>query len=232
MPERYGIYFAPAATSELWRRAAIWVGRDALNSNALEADIGGIDPEHRHAMTRSARRYGFHATLKAPMALADRLEGKDLDRALKAWAAAHAPVDFGPLKLGSLGGFLALVPKTQSAALTDFVGRLVADFDGFRAPPSEAERAKRLQAGGLTPRQLELLGVYGYPYVMEEFRFHLTLTDDLTPDDHGAFRAAASTWFAADIGADLLLDRLVLFHEAEPGAPFIRLRDYPLTGEA
>ena len=230
MSERYGIYFAPPVTSELWRHAAIWLSRDAATGSAIEADIGGLDPARRFALTRSARRYGFHATVKAPMALDAKLEGKDLDRALKAWAAVNAPVAVGRVVLEPLAGFLALVPARQTRELTDFVQKVVVDFDGFRAPLSEADTQRR-KSSALTPRQLELLGLYGYPYVMEEFRFHMTLTDRLAAEEREGVEAAAAAWFAPFIGQELLLDRLVLFHEAEPGAPFKRLRDYPLAGE-
>ncbi len=232
MAERYALYFAPPSGSELWRLAAIGLGRDAATGATLDADLGDIDPEHRHALTKSARRYGFHATIKAPMALDARLEGKDLDRALKAWTAVNAPVSIGRLVLKSLDGFIALVPAKQTAALTEFAGRVVVDFDGFRAPPTEDDKQKRLAGGRLTPRQVELLDRYGYPYVLDEFRLHMTLTDRLQPDDHGALMAAAASFFAPVLGEEVLLDRIVLFHEAEPGAPFTRLRDYPLTGDA
>ncbi len=230
MAERYAIYFAPPTSSELWRRSAIWLGRDAATGSAIEADIGGLDPEHRHYWTRSARRYGFHATLKAPMALDTSLEGKDLDRALKAWVAVHAPIEIGRLKLASLDGFLALIPVEQSAGLTDFVADVVTDFDGFRAPLTAAELERRIGASSLSLRQRALLEQFGYPYVLEEFRFHLTLTDRLEPQDGPSFMAAVEDVFGFATTEPLLLDRLVLFHEAEPGAPFTRLRDYPLTG--
>jgi len=231
MPQRYGIYFAPAATSELWALATAWLGRDALTEASTEADIAGLAFARRFALTISARRYGFHATLKAPMALDAKLEGKDLDRALKAYAETVAPIDIGPIVLRPIDGFLALVPDAQRQDLTDFVQRLVAAFDDFRAPTSEADRARRIATSKLTPRQIELLDQFGYPYVMEQFRFHMTLTDRLQGPDQAEVAAAAANWFGPVTGKDLLLDRLVLFHEAEPGAPFRRLRDYPLGGE-
>lgn len=232
MSERFALYYAPATSSELWRHASIWLGRDAASDTALAADIGGLDPERRHAVTRSARRYGFHATLKAPMALDGKLVGKDLDRAIRAWTAAHAPVAIGRLVLAPIGGFLALVPARQSAALTDFAGLVVADFDDFRAPLEPAERAKRHADAALTPRQADYLDRYGYPYVMEAFRFHMTVSDSLEPGLQAEVRAAAATWFGPLLGDELVLDRLVLFHEAAPGAPFRRLRDYLLLGDA
>ena len=231
MPERYGIYFAPAVGDPLWTLAAQWLGRDAASGAMPEGDAGGIGFARRFALTISARRYGFHATLKAPMALDQGLSGRDLDMALKAFAEVNSPVEIGPIALRPIDGFLALVPAVQAEALTDFAAKCVIDFDGFRAPAGAAEREKRIASGGLSPRQIELLDLYGYPYVLEEFRFHMTLTDRLAGAEHEALHEAAAQWFAPVVGEHLLLDRLVLFHEAEPGAPFTRLRDYPLSGE-
>ena len=228
MPDRFGIYFAPSVTSPLWLLATQWLGRDATTGEAFEAITGGLPPSRRFALTEAARRYGFHATLKAPMALGQGLKRQDLDAALKAFAGANTPIDIGPIVLRPIDGFLALVPDVQSAQLTTFAARCVADFDPLRAPLGEADRAKRV-ASGLTSRQIELLDHYGYPYVFEEFRFHMTLTDRLQGTDHDLAFLAAQSWFAPILRQNLLLDRLVLFHEAEAGEPFVRLRDYPLT---
>lgn len=228
MPERFGIYYAPSVTSPLWMLATQWLGRDAATGEAFEGITGGLPPERRFALSQSARRYGFHATLKAPIALDNGLKAQDVDAALKAFAGANAPIDIGPIVLRPIDGFLALVPDEQSPALTDFAAKCVADFDPLRAPLAEADRAKRLTSG-LTPRQIELLDQYGYPYVFEQFRFHMTLTDRLQGTDHDVVFLAAQNWFAPILRQNLLLDRLVLFHEAEAGEPFTRLRDYPLT---
>ena len=231
MPERYAIYFAPPVTSELWRKSAIWLGRDALTGGEIAADIADVDPERRRHLTRSARRYGFHATLKAPMALAASLSDRDLDRALGAWAASRGPVEIGRLTIVSLDGFLALVPTEQSAALTAFAEAVVEDFDGFRSALTEAERARR--QGALTPRQAVLLEQFGYPYVAEEFKFHMTLTDRIEDlAERARFAGAVTDFFAFMADEPIVLDRLTLFREAAPGAPFMRLRDYMLTGEA
>jgi putative phosphonate metabolism protein len=228
MPERFGIYFAPAVTSPLWMLATQWLGRDSATGETVEMVTGGLEPARRFGLTESARRYGFHATLKAPIALDSGLKPRDLDAALKAFAGASSPIDIGPMVLRPIDGFLALVPDEQRADLTAFAAKCVTDFDPLRAPTSETDRVRRLN-GGLTPRQIELLDQYGYPYVFEEFRFHMTLTDRLKGTDHDVVMLAAANWFAPVLGRNLLLDRLVLFHEAEAGAPFTRLRDYPLT---
>jgi hypothetical protein len=164
------------------------------------------------------------------MALADGFTAGDLAAAVAALAAAEVPVMVGSLRLAVIDGFLALVPAFQHLTLTSFAGRVVERLDRFRAPLSEAERQRRLAGGTLSARQIDLLDFYGYPHVLDPFRFHMTLTDRLAPADRPEIEAAARGWFADWEGRELVLDRLVLFHEAAPGAPFARGAEF-LLGE-
>ena len=84
---------------------------------------------------------------------------------------------------------------------------------------SYAELARRNPAS-LTPRQRELLKTWGYPYVLDEFRFHLTLTDRVGDERRPEVERALSDCFAGVLGADVPVDALAVFTEAEPGAPF------------
>ena len=226
MTERFAIYFAPAATSNLWERAATWLGRDAADGDVFDGPVAGIDRDRLLNLTQSANRYGFHATLKAPMALAEGLTEADLRSALSEFATRHRPIELGRLKLASLQGFLALMVDGENEALQDFAAHVVEDFEPFRAPMTVKDRAAR--AKGLSERQLELLDAYGYPYVFEEFRFHMTLTDRLSEADAADIAAAANTWFGPVLEEPVVLDRLSLFHEHEPGKPFRRLDDFKL----
>jgi hypothetical protein len=232
MPERFALYYAPPTSSPLWVRAAQWLGRDPAGGSVAGPDIPGVGAAHRLAISSSARRYGFHATLKAPMALAPGVTRAVLGDALARFGAERSPVTIGRLKLAQIDGFLALIPVHQTATLTDAVGDVVAQFDAFRALLSSADRDKRIASGGLNARQIELLDRYGYPYVMEEFRFHMTVTDRLSAADRDPVMAAASAWFAPLLDEIFQLDRIALFHEPESGAPFARLEDYLLTAEA
>ena len=228
MPDRYAIYYAPSVYSDLWQRASLWLGRDAAAGPTEPTTIGGLDAASRNAITPSANRYGFHATIKAPMALASDQSADSLDAALSRFAADTAPVSLGRLELRSLEeGFLALTPVVQSPELTAFAGEVVAAFDPFRAPLSPEDRARRLKSP-LTPRQIELLDLYGYPYVLEQFLLHMTLTDRLVADMQRPVMAAAAEWFAPALADEVMLDRLVLFHEPAAGGPFVRLADYRL----
>ena len=133
------------------------------------------------ALTTQPRKYGLHATLKAPF----RLIGTqgDLETAVSDIANRLRPVWPGNLKLTRIGSFLALVPQGDQTALNDMAGQIVAFLDPFRATLTEDEVARR-NPDRLTDRQRDLLDRWGYPYVMEEFRFHITLTGpcDLAPE--------------------------------------------------
>lgn len=226
MTERFAIYFAPSATSNLWERAATWLGRDASDGDLFNGPVAGIDRDRLLNLTQSANRYGFHATMKAPMALADGATEADLRDALARFVTGHRPVDLGKPRVASLDGFLALL-VAENEALQDFAAHVVESFDDFRAPMSVKDRAAR--AGkGLSERQIELLDAYGYPYVFEQFRFHMTLTDRLAAADAADIAAAAATWFAPVLDEPILLDRLSLFHEPEAGKPFRRVADFKL----
>ncbi|MEO5807532.1 DUF1045 domain-containing protein [Devosia sp.] len=229
MAERFAIYYAPAPTDALWERAAIWLGRDPADGDRFDGPVAGIERDRLLNLTQSASRYGFHATLKAPMALEPGMLLDDLTAALTGFAATHAPVDLGRLELNSIDGFLALTPTGSAEAIQDFASHVVEDFDPFRAQMSLKDRAARM-GRGLTPRQEELLDAYGYPYVFEEFQFHMTLSDRLAETDHTELRTAAQTWFGPVLDAPVLLDRLSLFTEAENGRPFRRTADFLLQG--
>lgn len=226
MTERFAIYYAPSANSPLWDRASAWLGRDPLTNEAFDGSIAGIERGRLLNLTQSANRYAFHATIKPPMALAGATI-EDLRQALAAFAQKHQPFSLGQLTVASLDGFLALVPVDDNEALQDFAATVVEEFEPFRAELSIKDRAARL-ARGLTPRQEELLDAYGYPYVFDEFRFHMTLTDRLPEEDRAEIMAAAQAWFAPELVEPVMFDRLVLYHEPEAGTLFRRLEDYKL----
>ena len=94
------------------------------------------------------------------------------------------------LSLARLDGFFALVPGAEAADLYALADDVVTGFDGFRAPATEAEIARRNPAA-LTSRQRELLDAWGYPYVLDEFRFHLTLTDRIPASGSRRRRSAS-----------------------------------------
>jgi len=226
MTERFAIYYAPSATSDLWERSSTWLGRDSSDGEMFDGPVAGIDRDRLLNLTQSANRYGFHATLKAPMALVEGAGEADLRAALTSFAGEHDPLALGRARLATLDGFVALLVDDNDA-LQDFAAHVVERFDIFRAPMSAKDRAARASRN-LSPRQLELLDGYGYPYVFDQFRFHMTLSDRLSEADAGEISRAAATWFAPVLEEPLVLDRLALYHEPDTGQPFRRIADFKL----
>lgn len=230
---RYAIYYTAPADSPLTRLGAAWLGRDAVSgSPQTQPEIPGLAASRFAALTTDPRRYGFHGTLKAPFALKEGLDEQGLRQMFLAFCGHAAPFTIPGLSVTRLGRFLALTPQPASADLNAFAAACVEVFEPFRAPLSEAGMARRL-ASNLSARQHELLLQWGYPYVFEEFRFHMTLSVKLEDDEAlRALEAAAKRHFAGVTDKPHQIGSLGLFAEPEPGAPFHALEILPLTGTA
>ncbi len=221
--QRFAVYYAPAPGTELASAGSKWLGWDAENAHSCTHPELGLDLAQ---ITETPRNYGLHATLKPPMQLA--CPQATFFDAVETLAQGLATVDMGQLCLRPIGGFLAIVPETQTQALTDAAARIVTALDPFRADLSEDALARR-RAAGLSPRQEELLQLWGYPYVMEEFHFHITLTGRLESKTMTDALRAAHAWFAPALQDPQALDALCIFGEDEAGR-FHLLRRVPLHG--
>jgi hypothetical protein len=218
---------ADQAAAALREAAGRWLGRSVDGTPVSPGVPSGWTREAVDAITVDARRYGFHGTLKAPFRLAPGRTPQELGAALAAFAADRCAVTIPLLTLARLGGFFALVPGAEAKELHSLADDVVTAFDSFRAPLTEAEAARR-RPQSLTPRQRELLGAWGYPYVLDEFRFHLTVTDSIPQERRTEVAAALQGWFGHLLGADVPATALALFTEASPGAPFLLDAVYPL----
>jgi hypothetical protein len=212
---RFALYVVPHPDTPLGR-----IGHGLLNAD--EAPSLGLDASWYAARSRDARRYGFHATLKPPF----RLQGDrdELEQAVAALAARHAPIRDISLTLSSLHGFLALRPAAPSPALEALAAACVRDLDRFRQP-ADAEELEKRRAAGLTARQEENLLRYGYPYLFEDFRFHLTLSDRLPDDERALLKRRLSSAFDA---CRLDVVDLALCIEETPGAQLMLVRRFVL----
>lgn len=224
---RYAIYYAPPPASPLARFGADWLGWDADAGCLRDGfDLPGL-PRPRAEITATPRRYGFHATLKAPFRLAPGCGRAGLEAAVAALAGGVAAFPLA-LRLDALGPFLALAPGADSPPLAALADACVTRLDGFRAPPSEAELARR-RAPGLAPAEEAHLVRWGYPYVLGTFRFHMTLTGRLPPDDRRATRAALETVTAPLIALPAPVTEICVCGEAADGF-FHVLRRFALLG--
>lgn len=222
--QRYAVYYAPREGAFAFR-ANDWLGREPGNRRDLPQPIlpGIGDPRD---ITAEPRRYGFHGTIRAPFRPTEGV-GEDRIRATVSGLAAQlAPVICEGLRMETLHGFVALTPLGCEAALLDLGAAVVEGTNRLRAPLTGAEIARR-RPNRLSPRQRELLDRWGYPHVMEEFRFHLTLTDRL--DQPEPIRAALEAHFAPVLPQPFVIEDLCLFGEDMSGR-FHLLHRYALTG--
>jgi len=223
---RYAIYYAPAPGSPLDRFGAQHLGYDAYLSEDLSFPAGL--PADWQELTADPRKYGFHATLKAPMALADGRTEAQLAAACESFAAAARPVPVIAPIVDSISGFIAVIPARPSAELLQLAADATREFDGFRALLTPEDRARR-NPEKLTPRQRDYLERWGYPYVMEEFRFHMTLTGRLGAERREAIVAMLRDRFARTGIDTLAIDRIALFRQDDAGSRFRIVGHYGLT---
>lgn len=229
MSERYAIYFAPAKNTPWWDFGAHWLGRDEHDNTALpQPVVAGISPAALASITQAPGRYGFHATLKAPFRLAAGTDETGLITGLRTLAQSLKPVALGPLRVATLGHFVALVPDTAPTGLQVLAQRCVTGLDHFRAPLLAADLQRR-RSEQLDERETELLNLYGYPYVLERFRLHLSLTGPVDQEvAQGVTQAVSAHIDRLNADTPLLLDRLCLFVERSSAAPFQRIIDLRL----
>lgn len=226
MSRRYALYWLPTPGSRLEAFGRAVLGTDNVSGLPVAHPEGLGDLA---AVTAGARVYGFHATLKAPMRLAPGAAEADLVAAARDLAAAHPPVAVGPLRVAALGPFLALVPEAPPPELGLLAAECVAALDPFRAPLTEAERAKR-RPERLDARGRALLARWGYPYVFEAFRFHMTLTDALPEADRDSWHRRLSEAYGAAGPEPLRIDAVSLLIQ-DGSEPFRLLARLPF-GEA
>ena len=219
---RAAIYYAPELDDPLWRAGCAWLGRDP-ESGAAVAQPGVPDLP---ALTGDPRRYGFHATLKPPMRL--RTPFPELVEDARRVAAALRPFELPALAVTELSGFLALCETAPCPALQAMSDACVVDLDRHRAPADADELARR-RRHGLPAAEDAMLERWGYPHVLSTWRFHMTLSQRLTPTQLAAMRPAAEAYFAGLLGPRTV-GSVCVYTEHAPGAPFLLGERFGLGG--
>lgn len=225
MPQfkRYAVYYAPEP-GPLAEFGARWLGWDlAQGQPVAHPDMDSLNIAE---LTKTPRKYGLHGTVKPPFHLSDGFSFNDLEEASQDLCRHLPPVQLDGLHLSRLGGFLALTPVGDTQALADLASTIVAELDAFRASPSEAELARRRKAN-LSAQQEALLQRWGYPYVMEEFRFHITLTGRMSRPEAETLRTRLEPVFASILPHPFRIQSLALVGEDTDGR-FHLIRRLPL----
>jgi putative phosphonate metabolism protein len=229
-PYRYAVYFAPPPDNRWWQIGSQWLGRCAAGGTLKPMPpINGISEEAFRQATAAPRRYGWHATLKAPFTLAPGTHADQLRVALKTIAASAHPFEMPSLKVTLLDDFLAIVPHPLSEAANALAAKCVTTLQPFAAHLSATELQRRRQAP-LSPTQDALLERWGYPFVLDEFQLHCSLTGSLkkfSPEQVHSLQQAAHDWFANM--PPCRFESLALFAEPTQGADFVLLEHFRLA---
>lgn len=225
MFKRYAIFYTPppGAFAEF---CASWLGWDSRHGVTVQHPaINSIDIA---TLTQTPRKYGFHGTLKAPFRLAASETADDLKMAIIALAQTAKPISLDAMSLQHKHGFLALRPVGNTAALSQFATRLVTDLDRFRAPAAAEELARRRQTG-LTERQDRNLMTWGYPFVMEDFHFHLTLSGRIDTATAKTVAQRLDPILTRLVPRPFMIDHIALVGQADDDM-FHEIQRYALAG--
>src|SRR5262249_53560838 len=218
---RYAIYFVPPADCALYRFGAVVLGSDCYPGEGLRhpQDIA-LSASEWAQLPHEPRKYGFHATLKAPFRLLPPFTEMDLTAELERFAAIPRTLPAIEPAIRSLARFIAVVAAAPSMALDRLAADGVMAFDRFRRPLTSHEREQRLGAG-LSEPPIHNLDRSAYPYSFEDFRFHLTLTGPIAAERRASILALLQARFNdIDGGHSLPITQLALVRQDTRSTPF------------
>ena len=226
--QRFAIYFAPEIDSNLHSIGSQWLGRDSNSGKSInQPNIKGISSSYLYTVTKTPRRYGFHATLKAPFRLNKEFTLKDLCSQIQRLSALSKTFSI-TLKVGKLGNFIALMMDPNEQKMQNLASNLVETLDYFRAPLYQEEIDKR-RMSTLTTREDKNLLKWGYPYVFDDFRFHMTLTEKIScRSDQELMVSAASSHFSKDLENAIKVSSISLFVQESSEADFLQIEQFAL----
>ena len=230
MKPRYAIYFVPEKDSQLADFGNTVLGR---NANGDWVAAPSLDYPGRNRLVKKPGHYGFHATLVAPFTLADSVSIGELQRAVESLACRQQIIPLTGLKPYSLTDFSALVlpsngmhPSTAHQRVLQLSSECITELSRYRAPLTSEDLARR-NPSRLTDRQRHYLQQFGYPYVFEDFNFHMTLSSH---SDHlEDYIDWLRHYFSQLVTTTPQLDRLVICWQIDCKEPFRRFAEYVFT---
>lgn len=227
--KRFAIYYAPPRGSDLEAFGESWF---EWNSQQFApriqcSDTLDLSNDEIKRITSGPARYRFHGTLKPPFYLSSDCSLGDLDTALSNFAGSHKAFECGALQLTEVGQFLALCPVDIAQNITKLALDCVEDVDRFRKPEAQEEMQRRRNSG-LTPRQDALLVKWGYPYVMDEFKFHLTLTGKMNKILCSRVKKSLAPYLKKILQQRFVFKEIALFGDPGEGQNFQEIKRYEL----
>ena len=234
MPDqpRYAIYYVPEGQSAFYRFGAATLGYDAIGKKEVQQPQSLKDAvDGWRELTEDPRRYGFHATLKAPFRLSSVANESSLLAAFEAFVKRPRTIPVIRPVVRLLRHFVAIFNDAPNSDLSALADACVIEFETFRAVLTAQDRERRLKSR-LTPAQIALLDRWGYPYVFDEFFFHMSLTGRVPREQHDSVHAVLASQFALLSLQTLAIDQLALLRQDYSGASFHVIAQAALTPEA
>lgn len=180
--KRVAIYFLPKKNSSLENFGKNLLGRDINKKRKIS-----LTRRQKYFINRrftyfdelkdyceKPAKYGFHATLKAPFRLKRNVKTKDFYDVISHIAAQHSRFKIKGLKIVYRKKFTFITSRKEIKSLINLENDLVKHLDTFRAELNKTEIKKR-NPDSLTFKQNKYLKEWGYPFVLDQFKFHMTL---------------------------------------------------------
>ena len=231
MTARYAIYFAPRDDSELERFGATVLRRradDAAEWLNPDLPIAFPDSSDWPDLIQRPAHYGFHATIKAPFELAEGHTVDNLMTDLEQFCRSREPILLTGLAPIRTSRYDALAFHDQPEALPQLASDCVTYFEPYRAPISQADIDRR-EPAKLTKVQCEYLEKYGYPYILDDFNFHMTLSGRNDHDD-AVYLDWLKRLYQSMISQSPVLDRLCVFYQPDRTTSFVRVGEFVFGG--
>ena len=180
--KRVAIYFLPKKNSSLENFGKNLLGRDINKKKKISLtrrqkyfiNRGFTFFDELKDYCEQPAKYGFHATLKAPFRLKRNVKTKNFYDVISHIAAQHSRFKIKGLKIVYSKKFTFITSRKPNKLLINLENDLVKHLDTFRAELNKTEIKKRIP-DSLTFKQNKYLKEWGYPFVFDQFKFHMTL---------------------------------------------------------
>lgn len=226
--KRYAIYYVPEQSDALLQLADDWFGRSTLTGKPTKRpNIPGLSSKKIQSITKTAARYGFHGTLKAPFRLARSATERKFLEAVAALASDLDAARAIKMSLDYSSGFIAIRPSEEDHALRGIGDLCVIALDIFRAPVNTLERMARIQPK-LSQEEAQFLLLWGYPYIFNRFRFHMTLTDPILSREKNKIYTILKDYFETALSAPLNIESICVCGDPGNGQSFDVLQRFSL----
>ncbi|WP_066853984.1 DUF1045 domain-containing protein [Halodesulfovibrio spirochaetisodalis] len=230
MTPRYALYYTPPRNSRLESAGTHWLGRTPVQFGKIPEQIPeGFFKQEYYQIIESPRWYGFHGTIRAPFELADGITPEMFIRKVHRVCSSHAPFSFPSFSVRCFGGFLALTPTSSYPELHKLHSDCMRKLDNLRAPLSNFDKQRHMEKK-LSERQERLLRRFGYPFVMEEYRFHMTLTGKIDDRVRRSYKDKLEAILSPFLNEQVPVQELTVYMQPNRKTPFVEVTRIPLTG--